>query len=317
MRPTAFDRVETPEQLEKYVRGVKAGILQSLIIVGRGGTGKSSVVRDHLPDVFSEDGAAWKSGRISPVQFYQHLYWNCDRPIVLDDAPDIARDLKLAGLLRQLCETQPRRTISWDTQNKAIGGEEGIPSSFETTSRFILITNQWMDRHPEVEALETRCHIVKYEPSVETLHARAKDLPGVERSVWKYVDAAVKEGRVHQINYRDYITASQRLQLGVDWRAILEQQFLPDEVEDLDRDEDVIRGWFLRSGKKELAARDLLMGPRRFRGQKELVEGLLARMVGQGTLIEVRPPQRDGQRGRPPASRYALAATASRLCLVG
>src|SRR3954469_8789722 len=103
MRKTNYDVAETPEDLEKYVRGVQSGVVQSLVIVGRGGTGKSSIVRKHLP----EGPAAWKSGRISPVQLYQHLYWNAGSTIVLDDAPNISRDLALAGLLRQLCETRP------------------------------------------------------------------------------------------------------------------------------------------------------------------------------------------------------------------
>ena len=317
MRPTSYLRVESPERLEKFVLGVKDGHIRSLVIVGRGGTGKSSVVHDHLPD----GGAAWKSGRISPVQFYQHLYSNRDRTIVLDDAPDIARDLKLAGLLRQLCETRDRRTISWDTQNSAIGGEEGIPSSFETTSRFILITNRWMDRHPEVEALETRCQVVKYEPTVETLHSRAWGLPGVERAVWRYVDEAIREGRVYRINYRDYMMASDLLRIGVEWEESLEQKFLPDDVEALEDDEEVVQGWARCQDRSTFAARDLLAGPRRFRGQKEMVDSLLARMVAKGGLVEIKPVQRQGQRGRPPASRYALAATAkaesSRLCMVG
>jgi hypothetical protein len=303
VRNTNFAVLTTAEDLERYVLGVARGALQSLVIVGRGGTGKSSVVREHLPD----GTAAWKSGRVSAVQFYQHLYGNLDRTVVLDDAPNVARDLALAGLLRQLCETRPARTISWDTQNKAIGGEDGIPSSFETTSRFVMITNRWLDRHEEVEALETRCHVVRYEPSVEDLHAKARALPGVDFEVWWYVDEAIAEGRVHTINFRDYITASQKRAIGADWRTALEQCFLPDAVDDLESDEEVLRAVFLKSGKPALSVRDLISGVRRFRGQTEAVERLLKSLVRKGTLVEVRAEPQGGRRGRPQAARYRLA----------
>ena len=317
MRPTIFDAVSTPAQLEKRVRAVKDGHYQSLIIVGRGGTGKSSVVQDVLPDGV---GAFWKSGRISPIQFYQHLYDNRDQTIVLDDAPDIANDLALAGILRQLCETRPRRTISWDTQNRAIASGQ-VPSSFQTTSKFILITNKWMDRHEEVAALETRCQLVKYEPSVSMLHERAVKLPGVEGAVADYIGAAVAAGRVHQINYRDYLTASDTLRAGIDeWKGILEQKFLPDSVEDLDSDAEAVRALFLQSGKKELTTRDLTMGPRRFRGQTALVNDILEEMVGRGMLVASAAPRQAGKAGRPPSKRYALAAPAGmghQLAMVG
>lgn len=303
MRQTAYLKAETPEQLEKIVLAVKHDHFQSLIIVGRGGTGKSSVVQHHLPD---GTAAFWKTGRISPIQFYQHLYDNQDQTIVLDDAPGIANNLPLAGILRQLCETRPRRTVSWDTQNRAIS-QNLMPSSFETSSKFIMITNSWMERHAEVEALETRCQMVKYEPTVETLHEQASRLTNVDTAVMVYIGAAIAAGRVHQINLRDYITASQRLRAGIEWKPTLEQQFLPDSVEDLDTDAEVIRAIFLQSGKKTLTARDLAMGPRRFRGQTALLNDLLDEMVGKGMLAEVTAPRQGGRVGRPQAKRYALA----------
>ena len=163
-----------------------------------------------------------------------------------------------------------------------------------------------MERHPEVEALETRCQIVKFEPTVESLHARAKALPGVERAVLRYVDAAIREGRVHRINYRDYIVASQLLRIGEEWEASLEQKFLPDDLEALDSDEDVILGWARSFDRDSFSTRDLLAGPRRFRNQKEMVEGLLARMVAEGSLDETKPVRRAGQKGRPQGSRYSV-----------
>jgi len=310
VRKTTYARVETPEELAKYVRGVKDGVITSLVIVERGGTGKSSLVRDILPED-AEDGAAWKSGRITPVKFYLHLYENCDRTIVLDDAPDIARNLTLAGLLRQLCETRPVRTVSWDTQNRAFE-QNDVPTSFATTSRFVMITNRWMDGHEEVEALETRCKIVRYEPTVEVLHEQARCLHGIATQVADYVGAAIKEGRVHRINLRDYILATQDLRIGSDWRGFLERQFFPDCIEDLDFDEELVRAWALQSPRKDFAARDLLAGPRRFRGQKSHVDGLLKRMVADGKLVEIRPDVRKQGRGRPPASRFVLATAATK-----
>ncbi|MEW4570094.1 hypothetical protein AB1L88_19690 [Tautonia sp. JC769] len=292
--------VDCPTVLTRYIRGFRSGMVQSLVVIGRGGTGKSSLVREH----FSKEMAGWKVGRISAIKFYLHLYGNVDRPIILDDAPNIARDLALAGLLRQLCETRPVKTVSWDTQSRLL---KDIPTEFETRSRLILITNKWMDSHPEVEALETRCSLIRYEPSVESLHERARDMSGVERVVWDYVGAAIREGRVHRVNLRDYILATEDYRIGVDWKGPLEAKFLPDDIEDLDSDREVILAWARRWPRKTFALRDLLMGPSRFRGgHADHVRRLLTEMVEDGVLVEHAPEGRGRGRGRPPASRYSL-----------
>jgi hypothetical protein len=58
VRPAPVTQIETPEILERHVLGIKSGRTQSLVILGRGGTGKSRLVRE---------GVGWRHGHVSPV----------------------------------------------------------------------------------------------------------------------------------------------------------------------------------------------------------------------------------------------------------
>jgi hypothetical protein len=311
-RETVFDRVDTPEKLDHMVQGVVKGIYPSLIIVGRGGTGKSTVVRKHFPEndeldppANSKVGAFWKKGRISPVKFYEHLYRWQNRTIVLDDAPGLAKNLALAGLLRQLCETETKRRISWDTQNATME-DKGIATSFLTTSRFIMITNRWMDRHDEVEALETRCPIIKYDPSVSLIHEKAKSL-GYDKEVVAFVGKAIKDEKVHHLNFRDYINACRRKANGDEWKAILEQQFLPDEIDDLADDAQYIRSLVLRLDLRRFTTGDLYRKSSRFKGDKVGLEQTVTWMVSKGILVALPPRPNTSGPGRRPSTEYALS----------
>jgi hypothetical protein len=310
-RETIFDRVETPEKLDHMVQGVAKGIYPSLIIVGRGGTGKSTVVRKHFPENNEFDppsnikkGAFWKKGRISPVKFYEHLWRWRNATIVLDDAPGLAKNLALAGLLRQLCETETKRRISWDTQNAEME-KKGIDNSFITTSPFIMITNRWMDRHDEVEALETRCPIIKYDPSVSLIHEKAKSLD-YDKEVVSFVEKAIKANKVHHLNFRDYINACRRKANGDEWKTILEQQFLPDEIEDLSDDAQYIRSLALRLDLHRFTTGDLYRKSARFKGDKVGLEQVVTWMVSKGTLIALPPRPNSSSPGRRPSTEYAL-----------
>jgi hypothetical protein len=321
-RDAIFDQVQTPQSLDNYVRGVQRGHYTSLIIIGRGGTGKSSMVRRHFPEndednppVNRDKGAFWRKGKVSPVQFYAHLHRWRDRTIVLDDAPDLARNLPLAGLMRQLCETEDVRRISWDTQNSKFA-ELGIPSSFQTQSRFILISNKWMSRHEEVEALETRVPIVLYDPAVQLIHEQAiiamesgvKDVMGnlrFEPKVVNYIGKAIKEERVHALNLRDYILNSRRMRNGDDWKAVIEQQILPDVIENVPNDVDFILGWMRRAHRTRTSPADVYRNTKRFRGDMPGLERTFRWMSEQGVLVRVQPRPNRGP-GRPGSQEYVL-----------
>lgn len=324
MRDTIYDQVTTPEQLENYVRGVKIGNYTSLVVVGRGGTGKSTVVRKHFPENDPEDtkpadenqGAYWKKGRITPVKLYTHLYNFRDRNIVIDDAPNLGKNLTLAGLLRQLFETEDDRMVSWDTQNPNIGGEFGPPHSFRTKSKLILITNRWMERHEEVEALETRTPIVLYNPSLELIHSQAvagvraklKDSSGharFEPIVVKYLGERLAAGQVHALNLRDYINAGRRLRNGDNWKAVLDQQILPDVIEHVPSDVEFVEGWMLRHHVTSITSASLYRQTKRFRGDQSALIEVLEWMVKNGKLVKKAARAAHGP-GRKPLPEYIV-----------
>jgi hypothetical protein len=205
--------------------------------------------------------------------------------------------------MRQLCETEETRRISWDTQNPYLQKME-VPNSFTTRSKFIMITNRWMDRHEEVEALETRCPIVKYDPGVQLIHEKAKTL-GYDKQVVAYVEAAIKEGRVHHLNFRDYVNACRRMRNGDEWKSILEQQFLPDAIDDLSDDMEYLRGWAVRSGKPTFTTAEVFRSTKRFRDDRRALEAVLRSMVEEGLLVRVEPPARP-RTGRPATDTYRL-----------
>ena len=143
--------------------------------------------------------------------------------MVLDDVDSLYAERNAVRLLKCLCQTDPVKRLSWHTASATLD-KQGIPRSFETRSRVIIIANQWKTLDRNVAAVQDRGHVIRFEPSSAEVHRAVGD--------W-FDDEEIYEwfGRhlslVATASMRQYVRAAELKAAGLDWRAMVLQEALP------------------------------------------------------------------------------------------
>ncbi len=165
--PSVAIRVTTYAELTQHAQAFASGFLNLLLVVGDPGVGKSRCFREAVGEK-----VCWIDGTASPFWIYGLAYRHRDLPIMLDDVDGLYRDRNGIRLLKNLCQTDPVKTVGWHT-NAAALDSQGIPRQFTTSSRVAIIANQWKSLNMDVAALEDRGHVISFEPAPIEVHRRA------------------------------------------------------------------------------------------------------------------------------------------------
>ncbi len=84
--------------------------------------------------------------------------------MVIDDVDGLFADRAAVRLLKCLCQTDSRKRLGWFSAATA-GDYQGIPSSFETTSRVAILANELKTQNINVSAVLDRGHVVLFDPA--------------------------------------------------------------------------------------------------------------------------------------------------------
>jgi hypothetical protein len=202
-------RVPTYVELEQYVRAFAAGHLNLLMLFGPPGVGKSRCVRQAL-----DNHVCWISGQATPLGIYMQAYEHRHRPLVLDDVDGLYADHSGVCLLKSLCQTEPRKTLSWHTATPILQ-RQGVPHQFVTTSRVALVGNDWKTLNADVAALEDRGHVLLFEPTALEVHRHAAGWFW-DQQIFDFVAAQLHLMARHSL--RTYRQAYELKRAGLDWR---------------------------------------------------------------------------------------------------
>lgn len=131
------------EVMDALIHAMIVSRLNSVIITGAAGIGKTWNVERILEDYERKQGQHWMEvgGRCSPSGLYQAL-WACRNEgsiLVLDDV-EVWDEEDSLNILKKALDTTKRRTIDWRTASKALE-DKGIPNSFEFKGKVIFLTN--------------------------------------------------------------------------------------------------------------------------------------------------------------------------------
>jgi len=159
--------VEQYEDLNSFTQAFAAGHLRFLVVVGPAGTGKSRAMRNAVAD-----RAAWVDGNATAFGVYCAAFMHQDQPIVLDDVDALYRDANGIRLLKQLCQSEPSRLLSWYSDPQYME-RRGVPLEFTTSSPVAIIANRWSTVNADVAALEDRGHMIAFDPSPIEIHRQA------------------------------------------------------------------------------------------------------------------------------------------------
>jgi hypothetical protein len=184
-----------------------------LIVIGGPGLAKSQTVRR-----FADKPACWIEGNATAFGMYVTLWRHRDELVVIDDVDNLYADRSAVRLLKCLCQTDPVKQIAWQSGSSRLE-REGIPRSFETTSKVALIANDWKTLDGNVEAVQDRGHVIVFEPTAEEVHRQvARWFSDSEIFDWFERHLHL----VHRPSMRHYVRAAEPKKAGLNWmHAIL------------------------------------------------------------------------------------------------
>jgi hypothetical protein len=305
-----YEILRTAAELDRVAEAVASGALpSSVFVIGPAGVGKSSHFLKHLPPRRPDDegdaGAHWVRGMVSAPALYRELYLNRDRVIVADDCHNLLGDPQMRTLLKQLNESRAVKTVSWNKLNPEMR-EEGIPTSFETTSRFVMIGNDWKRLDKDLAAVEDRVHLFRYDPTPEELLAYATPWFR-DREVLDHAADAVAAGRSGGLSLRLLLKAAEFKSSDIrPWRDYLDARLQPRDEPDMTGDMRAVLDWAGRNGKSSLSAGDLGRSLTRFKGQPGRRDAALMALLDRGLLHRQATPRPTRQGGRPVEVLYGL-----------
>jgi hypothetical protein len=206
---TSHTLVTTYDELERFVEAFAKGHLGLLIIYGRAGVGKSSAVRNRVGNrAFTINGTA------SPFGIYTAAYDHRDEPIVLDDIDGLMASPQGVRLLKALAQTDPEKTLCWETNAAALERKE-IPRSYKTRSHLCILSNSRYVSE-DTRALEDRGHVLVFDPSPLEVHKQASNWFW-DQEVFDFVGQYLHVLPLHSL--RTYLTAWERKNAGLPWQS--------------------------------------------------------------------------------------------------
>lgn len=234
---TAFDSVEpikTPleerqELLAHHVRLVARKLSHALFVFGaQGGLGKSRTILRVLEDEGTEPVLV--NSHITPLAFYSLLYRHRTEEIIfMDDTDSIFSSMAHLGLLRSCLWGQPRVVTYGSSQLP-----DDLPSSFETTARFIFAANVIPKRNDAFKAVLSRCDIFELSASNEEVIEMMRSLSSkgfngiTPAQCSEVIDYIAEQSSERQLSLRLLGPSLRKVgyarDAGIDWRPLILSQ---------------------------------------------------------------------------------------------
>jgi hypothetical protein len=204
-------------ELNAWLLGFVGGIFQLVFLIGRPGLGKSQCVRQAL----GSRSHAWIDCHATKLAIYCKLYHHRDEPVVIDDENSMMTDPGKLSLMNALCQTDPVKTLRWDSTTKLLE-ERGVPTEFQTSSSVFVVLNRLRTINTQVRALIDRGQPVMFEPSAATVHAAVADWFS-DREIYEFIGEWLQF--IPDLSMRDYVKARELKKAGMDWKALLHRQW--------------------------------------------------------------------------------------------
>lgn len=253
--------VATFEELETWVDAfMKPQGLSLMFLVGDPGHSKSYSIKQRLdPDLHRY----FKCGRLTAFQLYKQLFKHRNRAIILDDVEDALKGEQTPRMLMNLGETdEDSRTVAWfgtESQLKVRKGKKvvPIPQEFMTSSRVLLVSNDFEILTRKLKALLDRGIVIFFDPMPEEIH-RFVGKWFEDKEIFQFIEHHLDQITRHSIRY--YVTAKNVKRLGLDWKKALLESWTQ-ESEETDPQKVV----------------ELLLADPRYNSDKERIEAFTAR----------------------------------------
>jgi len=197
-----------------YIKMVADGINNSLILKSNGGLGKTYVLLKTLNEMGLKNGKdyVYVNSYSTPLSFYEFLYHNKDKLIILDDFEGVLNNNIGVSILKSaLWSATTERTVHYLTTSDKLT----VPNQFTFKGRIIFCLNNGLGNEPESKALQSRALFYEinfsYQDTMKVIYGIAKqpykDLTDEERlEVANYLKEATDE-TTDDLNFRTVIKA--------------------------------------------------------------------------------------------------------------
>ena len=130
--------------LESYLKAIETNHINSLIILGKAGIGKTYSVVNYFNNKNSD--YVYVNGFSTTLALYKFIYNNKDKLIILDDMELLFQDNKTISILKALTYgVNNKRIVMYETTSDKLD----VPASFEFTGKIILLLNEIPQKNNE------------------------------------------------------------------------------------------------------------------------------------------------------------------------
>jgi len=152
--------IKTYKELEEFLQGFAEGRFNLVVLQGGKGTGKTFTVKQSMKNVKH----VWLSTHTTPLANYKELYNSRDLPVIYSDLDSLWASSSIStALFKQLCETNPTKTLHYFTTSKLL---EDTPNSFKTTSKVLVECNSLPGKKNEnIAAVLSRGQYLVFQPT--------------------------------------------------------------------------------------------------------------------------------------------------------
>ena len=202
------------------VQGVARGHHTGFYLFGRPGVSKTYTVRTTL------DGLgvpfAYHAGHLTPVGLFELLEENPDRVLVLDDVGHLLGQQVGLQLLLAALGNQPdgggERVVRYRRQ--------GRDATVRFTGGIVMVSNLELHDTPVLEALKSRVHVLRYDPTDEQVAALMRRIAS---KGWPA--SAPRVPAVECLEVAEFLVGeSRRLAVRLDLRLLVDKSF-PDYLQ--------------------------------------------------------------------------------------
>ena len=202
------------------VRGVALGHHTGFYLFGRPGTGKTHIVRKTLAGL--DIPYYYHDGHLTPLGLFDLLAEQHDRVIVLDDVSALFEERVALQLLLAALSRQPGGTEGRIVKYRRQGRVESVRFS----GGIICLSNLELHAAPLLQALKSRMHYLKYDPTDEQLDALMQTIAA---QGWPVGEPQLSPDECQEVA-AFLIAASRRLGVRLDVRLLVDKAF-PDYLQ--------------------------------------------------------------------------------------
>ena len=200
------------QELFEFINAFQKKKLNLLIIVSRGGLGKTFITEEAL----MEQAPLTITGHVTPLKLYREVLTRTevekDFILVFDDVDALLTNKDLIALLKQICDTRDEKIIKYFTSSPIL---KDTPSEFETSCKVIMLMNSLRVEDPNIKALMSRAHLLDFRPPDTEILNNLKSWADDE-NILKFIERFAPFSKT--LNLRVYKRAEELKDSGLDWK---------------------------------------------------------------------------------------------------